>query len=379
MKNNKSTKKNANKKQSTSGKFSWAWVKHFLSHTLWTNRTKVGKAGIILASILVLLVTSSFGVAQWYRNKHADEPLVLGATFIPNYAEFFDLDAKETLSAMINDLGFKRFRLVTYWKDYEPAENQYDFTNLDWQIDMVEQAGGEVALTLGLRQPRWPECHGPEWAMAKPYEQWTKDLNEYMGVVIDRYKNREVIKEYQLENEYFLSVFGECPDHNRERLVDEYNYVKAKDSSRPIVVSRSNNATPSWPIGEPRADVVGASIYKRVWDRTVTKRYFEYPYPAWFYAFLAGATELTTGRNTIIHELQTEAWLPDGVSMKDAPLSEMYKTFGPDDVGPRIKYGVDTGIRNIDLWGMEWWYHLKVNRNAPEIWENAKTELAKYR
>ncbi len=346
---------------------------------LWSNRTWIGKAGVILASILVLLTTSAFGVGQWYRNKHADEPLILGATFIPNYAEFFELDAKETLEAMINDLGFKRFRLVTYWKDYEPVEDEYDFTNLDWQVDMVEEAGGEIALTLGLRQPRWPECHGPEWAMEKPIEQWSADLNEYMGVVIDRYKDRDVIIEYQLENEYFLSVFGECPDFSRERLVNEFNYVKEKDPTRPIVVSRSNNATPSWPIGEPRADVVGASIYKRVWDRTVTKRYFEYPYPAWFYAFLAGATELTTDRNTVIHELQTEAWLPDGISMKDAPLEEMYNTFGPDDVGPRIKYGVDTGIRNIDLWGMEWWYHLKVNRDAPEIWDNAKEALKEYR
>lgn len=346
---------------------------------LWRKRSRFGKVVIISTAIFGIVYVGMFTTAQWYRNKHADEPLVLGATFIPNYAEYFGLDPQETMQAMIDDLGFTRFRLVTYWKDVEPEPDQYDFTELDWQFEKVEAIGGEVSLTLGLRQPRWPECHGPEWAMAKTVPEWTEDLKEFMGVVIDRYKDREVLVEYQLENEYFLSVFGECPDHSRERLVDEFNYVKSKDPTRPLIVSRSNNATPSWPIGEPRADKVGASIYKRVFDKTITNRYFEYPYPAWFYAFLAGATEITTGRNTMIHELQTEAWLPEPLSMKSAPLDEMYKTFGPDDVAPRIKYGVDTGIRTIDLWGMEWWYHLKENRDAPEIWENAKSELQKYR
>lgn len=379
MKNTKSNTNHRNKKRNIRQTLSLSWLKHFLTHTLWKNRTWWGKTVLIVASIMVLLTTSAFGVAQWYRNKYADQPLVLGATFIPNYAEYFELDAKETLQAMIDDLGISQFRLVTYWKDYEPIEDQYDFTQLDWQFDMIEQAGGSISLALGLRQPRWPECHGPEWAMERSVPEWTDDLIEFMGVVIDRYKDRDVLLEYQLENEYFLSVFGECPDFSRERLVKEFEFIKQKDPTRQVMVSRSNNATPSWPVGEPRADIVGASIYKRVFDKTVTKRYFEYPYPAWFYAFLAGATELTTGRNTMIHELQTEAWLPEPLSMKSAPLEEMYETFGPDDVVPRIKYGVDTGIRRIDLWGAEWWYHLKQNRNAPEIWDNAKAAIESYR
>ncbi len=346
---------------------------------LWAERGRFGKGLVLGHLLLVFSLFVMFGIGQWYREKHDDEPLVIGATFIQNYAEYLEVDPRETLDAMINDLGIERFRLVSYWKDHEPQPDQYDFSKLDWQFDMIEEAGGEISLTLGLRQPRWPECHGPDWAMEKPIEEWSQDLNEFMGVVIDRYKNRDVLKEYQLENEYFLSVFGDCPDHSRERLVSEYNYVKEKDPTRPLLVSRSNNATPSWPIGEPRADVVGASIYKRVYDKTVTRRYFEYPYPAWFYAFLAGATEITTGRNTVIHELQTEAWLPEGLSMKTAPLEELYNTFGPEDVAPRIKYGVDTGIRQIDVWGVEWWYSLKENRNAPEIWNNAKAELEKYR
>jgi len=358
------------------------WASKFCrttKHYLWHRRSRFGKIMVISGMIFSLLVTMSYGVSQWYIFKHKNEPLNIGATFIPDYARYYDLNPKETLQASIDDLGIKRYRLVTYWKNFEPEPGKYDFTELDWQFDMVEQAGGEISLALGLRQPRWPECHGPEWAMAKSVPEWTKDLKKFMGVVINRYKDRAVLKEYQLENEYFLSVFGECPDFSRERLVDEYNFVKNADPSRKIIVSRSNNATPSWPIGEPRADYVAASIYKRVWDKTVTKRYFEYPYPSWFYGFLAGATELTTGRNTIIHELQTEAWLPEGYAMKDAPIDVLYQTFGPDRVHDRLKYGIATGIKTIDLWGIEWWYQMKTQRNAPEIWDTVKKELANYR
>ncbi len=346
---------------------------------LWFNRSKFGKIVVVFAVISSLMVSSMYGISQWYIIRHRNIPLNIGATFIPNYAKYFDLDPQETMDAMINDLGVRRFRLVSYWDDIEKTPGNYDFNELDWQFQKVQDVGGTISLSIGLRQPRWPECHGPEWAMAKPKDEWSKDLKVFMGKVIDRYKDRSVLVEYQLENEYFLSVFGECPDFSRDRLVDEFNFVKQKDPTRPLIVSRSNNATPSWPIGEPRADKVAASIYKRVWDKTIFKRYFEYPYPAWFYGFLAGITELTTGRDSMIHELQTEAWLPEEYDMRDAPISELYKTFGPKRVKDRIEYGVATGIRTIDIWGVEWWYQMKTQRNAPELWNTAKEVLASYR
>ena len=136
-----------------------------IKHYLWQRRSRFGKTMVISGMIFSLLVTMSYGVAQWYIARHQDEPLKIGTTFIPNYARYYGVDPQETLQAAIDDLGIKRFRQVSYWKNHEPEPDQYDFTELDWQFDMIEQAGGEVSLTLGLRQPTWPECHGPEWAM----------------------------------------------------------------------------------------------------------------------------------------------------------------------------------------------------------------------
>ena len=386
MKNNKSiakSKKSSVKQTPISNQNFKSKVSYLFGQTLWKQRSYIGRFMILIVYIASIIVASAYGISRWYQIEHKEEPLKFGATFIPNYAEYYKLDAKETLRASIDDLGIKRYRLVSYWKDYETEPDKYDFTKLDWQFDMIESAGGEISLALGLRQPRWPECHGPDWAMAKTVPEWTEDLKEFMGVVIDRYKDRDVLKEYQLENEYFLSVFGICPDFSRERLIDEYNYVKSKDSVKPVIISRSNNAV-GFPIGDPQPDKFALTVYKRVWDKTLTKRYFEYPFPPWFYGFLAGGGEILTGKQLFIHELQTEAWLPDlirkdGFSMIDAPIDELYKSMSPETLEDRMKYGVDTGMRTIDLWGIEWWYQMKTKRDAPELWQTAKTELTKYR
>lgn len=340
---------------------------------------------ILLSFMLfaVLVVGSMYGIARHYMAKHAGEPLVYGATFTPEYARYFRLDPQQTLDAAINDLGLRRFRFVSYWDVGEPQPGQYDFSDLDWQFKKAEESGSKVSLALGLRQPRWPECHMPRWAAERPKEQWSADLKVYIGKVIDRYKNSPALVSYQLENEYFLKVFGNCPDHSKERLVDEFNFVKQKDPSKPLIVTRSDNAVPSWPVGQPRADMIGASIYKRVWDKTVTNRYFEYPFPAWFYAFLAGGAEITTGRNTFIHELQTEAWLPDNKGffrsdyrMNDVnAIPEQNKSLNAERLKSRLEYGRATGMRTIDLWGLEWWYWRKEKAHDPSLWDVARQEI----
>lgn len=355
----------------------WDRLRIFFLNSLPTSRW--GKRILLGLIILLMLPTTvAFGISQWYIKSQQDKPLTFGATFVPNYARYFELDPKEVFGSMINDLGLRRFRLVSYWKDIERTPGEYDFSELDWQFKMAEESGSEISLAIGLRQPRWPECHGPKWAMDKPMSEWREDLKVFMGKVIERYKTSPALVEYQLENEFFLSVFGECPDFSRDRLIDEYNFVKSKDGEHPVNISRSNNAI-GFPINEPTPDKYAVSVYKRVWDKTLTKRYYEYPFPAWFYGFLAGGSEILQGKDLYIHELQTEAWLPEGMSMKTAPIDELYKSLNPGRLKDRIDYGVNTGMRTIDLWGVEWWYHMKTKRDTPELWQTAKEEIQYWR
>jgi hypothetical protein len=345
---------------------------HGIIKDWWAASSIWQKISVWLITIVLLIVGSMYGIAQWYIQKHKHEPLEIGATFIASYARHYDLDPKATFQAMVDDLGIKRFRLVSYWDVHEPTNNKYDFSELDWQFDMAEQAGAKVSLAIGLRQPRWPECHMPGWAEKMPKEQWSVELKDYMKAVIERYKDRPALQSYQLENEYFMKVFGICPDHSRERLVDEYNFVKSLDSEHPVVISRSNNAL-GIPYYEPRPDQYGVSVYKRVWDKTITHRYIEYPFPAWFYGFLSGAGEIVTGKDMIIHELQAEPWPPTGV--KEASLEEQDKSLNAKRLRDRIRYGAATGIRKVDLWGVEWWYWRKVVKGDPTIWDAGRETI----
>lgn len=332
---------------------------------------------IILAGIVFLFVGTNYAVARYYIAKHSEEPFIFGATFIPNYATYLGADPKETMDAMIDELGIRNFRLVSYWKEIESQKGTYDFSDLDWQFQKAEASGSKVSLAIGLRQPRWPECHEPSWAKGRPLKEWYPELKQYMVAVVERYKNNPALESYQLENEFFLDVFGECTDFSRDRLIEEYNLVKATDPEHPIIVSRSNNIV-GIPLGEPTPDISAVSVYKRVWDKSFTFRYVEYPYPAWFYSSLAGWGEITRDRSMIIHELQAEPWLPEQFDMPTAPISEQDKTLSPERLKDRIEYAKATGIKRIDLWGVEWWYARKEVRGDPSVWEMGKEELKKY-
>ncbi len=346
----------------------WLWI---------TSRSWWQKILLVIMAFLLLLIGVMYSIAQWYIFSQRNKPYQFGVTFIPSYAEYLGVDPDETLNAILNDLGAKRVRLASYWDKIQPTQNgPYDFRELDKDFSMIQAAGAKVTLAIGLRQPRWPECHMPDWAMSQPKSVWYPELKQFMQAVVEHYKNQPALISYQLENEYLLKVFGKCTDFSRDRLIDEFNFVKSLDSNHPIIVSRSNNWV-GLPIGQPRPDEFGISVYKRVWDRTITKRYVEYPYPAWYYGFYAGAGKLLTGKDLMIHELQAEPWMPDGIEMPKSTTAEQYQSMSPQRLKDRFEYARATGMHTIDFWGVEWWYWRKVHFNDPEIWNIAKTEFDK--
>ncbi len=364
----KTSPQHAQKSAVSSGFVSQAW--RVLTGGYWR------RLGLIFAVIVLFCIGSMYGIARWYMAKYSKVPIQFGATFIPTYARYYGLNPQETMTAMIDDLGVKRLRLVSYWDVGEPNPGQYNFDELDWQFRLAESRNVKVSLAIGLRQPRWPECHMPDWAEKLPKDIWASKLKDYMREVVLRYKDSPALESYQLENEFFLKVFGICPDHSRDRLIDEYNFVKSLDPHHTLVVSMSNNAIGT-PIGEPTPDEWAISVYKRVWDKTLTKRYLEYPIPAWYYGFRAGFTELTRGHNSFIHELQAESWTPGDLGSRDTPIAEQYKSLNAERLHNRMEYGRATGMKKVDLWGVEWWYFLKVKRNDSSVWDAGREEIIK--
>jgi hypothetical protein len=332
------------------------------------------KALIITIAVLAGTLGVMYGISRWYAASQSHKPFILGTSFIPAYAESLGLDPKETMDALINDLGVKHFRLVSYWDQLEPQPGQYDFSLLDWQFKKAEGANAKVSLSLGLRQPRWPECHMPSWAAGKPQQEWQPQLEKFIEMTVNRYKDSPALDSYQLENEYFLKGFGTCTNWDRDRLVSEYNLVKKTDPHHRLIVTRSNNAI-GWPVGDPQPDEFGISIYKRVWS-PVTKDYFEYPFPGWYYGFVAGWQKIFTGKDMIIHELQAEAWTPRGQTMAETPLEEQNKSFDAKRFVDRVQYGKDSGMREIYLWSGEYWYYRLTVLDDHTMWNAAKDAYA---
>ncbi len=280
----------------------WQSLLHRLPKRRWLRL-----ALISLTAVITLLILVMYGISQWYIHSQKQEQK-LGVSFIPDYAASLGVDPQQTMDSLTG-IGVKNFRFVSYWSDIERTPGQYDFSQLDWQFEKAEAADAKVILTLGLRQPRWPECHIPDWAANEPREVWQPQLLNVMTAVVERYKDSPSLDRYQVENEYFLKGFGSCTDFSRDRLVTEYNLVKSLDPKHGIIVARSNNAL-GFPVGAPTPDEYSISVYKRVWDAGVTRRYLEYPFPAWFYAYIAGTQKIFQHRDMIVGELQAEAWPP---------------------------------------------------------------------
>lgn len=337
---------------------------------VWVSFSRFQKILFSLSLTLVLFIIGMRLVALKYQISERSKPEEFGTTFVSSYAEHFGLDPKETFSAIINDLGIKNLRLVSYWSEGEKEKGNYDFTDLDWQFSEAEKKGIKISLAIGLRQPRWPECHQPDWSKDMTKDEWYPSLKTYMSEVIKRYKDSPALESYQLENEFFLEEFGVCPDFSRDRLIDEFNLVKNLDSKTPVILSRSNNYG-GFGVSDPVPDIYGISVYRKVHNPTLG--YITYPFPAWYYAFLAGGQKMINGRPSIIHEFQLEPWIKSG-DIKDASIEEQNRTMNVDDIEANMEFARRTGIKEVYLWGAEWWYW-RAQNGDPTIWSTVKENL----
>lgn len=299
-------------------------------------------------------------------------PNFYGVSFSLHRCSELGVNKKTVLRAALSDLGVQRARLMSYWNIHEPSRGKYNFSELDWQMNMAAKYDAKVSLCIGKRQPRWPECHIPKWAAKLSKEEWYAALFDFICLVVDRYKNHPALESWQLENEAFLKSFGHCPDndYNRRRLQKELELIKTRDPNHPVIMTLSD----SWglPFRKPVPDIYAMSLYRV----TINKngRYAYSKRPAIFYKTRAHLISTLTGRPVFIHELQAEPWLKHAI-LKSS-VKEQLEYMNPEILSGIFRYAQATGMRPIDLWGLEWWYWLKTEQKKPEIWNAVKDLLA---
>lgn len=299
-----------------------------------------------------------------------------GVSFSVKYANELGVDWKQNFTALLDDMGLRRFRLMSYWDDIEVERGQFNFSDLDWQMDEAAKRGAKVSLAIGMRQPRWPECHKPAWYKDLGSKQAQEDaIVAFNEAVVKHYKDHPALDSYQLENEAVNNWFGECTpeDIDQKRLEREFTAVKAIDSEHPVYMSLSDQH--GLPLGKPVPDQYGFSVYRIVWnDKTKPFEFYtKYPTPVWYHRLRAWWIKTFKDREVFIHELQIEPWGPKATV--DLPISEQNRSMGPDQIKENVTFARKIGKPEIYTWGGEWWYWRKVKFNDPSVWDTVKAEF----
>jgi hypothetical protein len=302
----------------------------------------------------------------WLRYPGSNQPQ-FGTSFSVKYANELGLNWREAYVALLDDLGVGHLRLMSYWDELEPQPGQLRFGDLDWQLEEAGKRGVNVSLAIGLRQPRYPECHYPAWASQMEPDELQPYLDKYLTAVIERYRDNPAIVSWQLENEALNRGFGVCRSFSRRRLQHEYELVRRLDN-RPVIINLSDEG--GVPLRSPRGDQVGLSVYGKFyyhgwWGR----RYLEYPMPPAWHRLRAAIIHTYLGRESLIHELQAEPWGPRPTHQLSR--TEQDETMSLEQLRHMITYARQTKIPHIDLWGAEWWYWRK-QQGDPAFWELTK-------
>lgn len=315
---------------------------------------------VILAIAMILLVYFNIPVSN--ENKKAD----LGVTFSKRYAEDIKLDWKKAYISTLDDLGARKIRIPVYWDLAEPEEGKYNYGDIDWQLEEAKKRNAEIILVVGQKVPRWPECAIPSWAGASDQKRKTA-LLKFIDATVERYKSNPEVKYWQVENEPFLP-FGICPDFDVSLLDSELALVKSKNTGKSIIVTDSGELS-LWVRAASRADIFGTTMYRTIYKNGLG--YFDYPIgPRFFQAKAYLNKILAHQEKNIVIELQAEPWISGFTT--EQPLSEQFKSMNAEKLRDNVIFAEKVGFPEIYLWGVEWWYWLKVNQDRPELWEAAK-------
>lgn len=310
-----------------------------------------------------------FGQFLFNKFYKFPEKVTYGVTFSPQYAKYLGLDWKKLLSKLTDDLQVKDIRVPGYWEEIEAVEGKYKFDDLDYIINKTDKAKTRVVLVVGLKQPRWPECHMPAWVKKLSIEDRQKNTLDFIKKVVERYKDRSSVIYWQVENEPMLPFFGHnCDTPDVEFLKKEVELVRSL-SPKPIIVSDSGELG-SFITPMQLSDVFGTTLYRKTYDPIL--KYKTYPILPYLYnmkSFLVKKFFAPKNQKTVIVELQAEPWLTDE-KMHINPEAQA-KFFPVSELKDLVTYAQKTGFDTQYLWGVEWWYWM-AEKGYPEYLDYAK-------
>lgn len=326
---------------------------------------------LIVFSLALLLL----GVLFLFPTQPAQK-IIWGMNFSQKQSQNLGVDWRANYLALLDDLRIRYWRISTHWDLLEPERGKYYFSDLDWQIEEAEKREAKIILAIGLKTPRWPECHLPTWAKNLSKEEQQKAVLDLIKTIVLRYKNKKSIWAWQIENEPFFP-FGECPPRKKGFLDEEIALVKNLDT-RPIITTDSGEWS-FWIKMAKKGDFLGVSLYRHVYFTPFSFLrkflpffpkgfYWTYPFPPNYYYVKAKIIDWLFHKKIIVLEFQAEPWL----SSFELSLDEEKKIKDIKRFQENIEYAKKSGFSTFYLWGGEWWYWLKETQNNSSFWETAR-------
>ena len=292
-----------------------------------------------------------------------------GITFSNIFAaHWLNQDWRKVYDDILSEFNLTWIRLPAYWHQIEPADDQWNFSDIDYQIEKASQKNIKIILAVGQKLPRWPECHIPDWAQKIENSKRQSEVLEYIETVLKRYDSNHNIAVWQVENEPLLP-FGICPEIDYEFLKKEVSLVKSL-TSKPMMITDSGEWS-SWWKPSKLADIFGTTMYRQVYHDKFGIIY--YPLPPAFFNVKAALAKLVSGKPKLAImnvEMQGEPWGTKQIN--ELTLEEQLHYMNPAQLQENNLYAKATGIAPIFWWGAEWWWWTKNVYNEPSVWNEAK-------
>lgn len=326
-----------------------------------------GLSGLMASVGNPALAQLSLRSSRWQR------PRELGMTFSPLQCYYLGIDDRAAFKALCG-LGLDRVRLGAYWHEIEAVPGRYDFSKLDWLLEESARHNLKVTIALGMKAPRWPEFHFPEWvknqfetgAGSSPLDQRSPAMAEHALTLVDAVvrhcRQSPGVTHWQVENEPFtrLEITGGrwLSPGFVGREVGLVRSLKL-ESQRILLTNAIHLPSPKVDEDEPAfqdslkaADAVGFNVYTKV-PAGPPDQYIE-PTPLFWQQLEVWQRELgRNDRESWIAEAQAEPWEP-------GQLVATQKLDYPSASPRRMRSLVETlgkiGYGTVLLWGSEYWY-----------------------
>ncbi len=315
----------------------------------------------------------------------------LGTTFSQIQCEYLNLDYRETLQSVLT-IKFNYIRVCAYWSEIEPHEGHYNFSKLDTIINTISNTNTQIILAIGMKSPRWPEFHFPEWIKKKyntnlahvPIDTQA-DLSQcafnFIQKVLERYKKNAKISHIQIENEAFNNFpFTGNKFVSRAFVKRAVAQTRVISPEKKILLSNAINLAPfDWNFSYNNAfnkntalaDTIGVNVYTKV--PVSPDHYIEPTFLYWWKLSKWQKKMQHEGIEPWITEAQAEPW--EYQSAVHTQKAE-YPSASPQRTEALVKKLAELNFQTILLWGCEYWYWSKLQGN--EQWWSSIIALREY-